>query len=101
MSSLLAELYGRAHPDQGDLAPRRQAFANRVDTCDTGDAGCSLGSGSFTWTDQSPGGAGTYWVTAVYGKGHYSYFAYSLHRQLPYGVPGAYRLLANLLSLGK
>ena len=41
------------------------------------------------------------WVTAVYGKGHYTYFAYAFHRQLPYGVPGAYRLLANLLSLGK
>ena len=41
------------------------------------------------------------WVTSVYGKGHYTYFAYAFHRQLPYGVPGAYRLLANLLSLGK
>ena len=41
------------------------------------------------------------WVTAVYGKGHYTYFAYAFHRQVPYGVPGAYRLLANLLSLGK
>jgi LmbE family N-acetylglucosaminyl deacetylase len=41
------------------------------------------------------------WLTAVYGKGHYTYFAYAFHRQLPYGVPGAYRLLANLLSLGK
>ena len=33
------------------------------------------------------------------GKGHYTYFAYAFHRQLPYGVPGAYRLLANLLAL--
>jgi hypothetical protein len=41
------------------------------------------------------------WLTAVYGKGHYTYFAYAFHRQLPYGVPGAYRLLANLLSLGR
>ena len=41
------------------------------------------------------------WLTARYGKGHYTYFAYAFHRQLPYGVPGAYRLLANLLSLGK
>ena len=39
------------------------------------------------------------WMTATYGKGHYTYFAYAFHRQLPYGVPGAYRLLANLLSL--
>jgi hypothetical protein len=41
------------------------------------------------------------WLTAEYGKGHYTYFAYAFHRQLPYGVPGAYRILANLLSLGK
>jgi hypothetical protein len=40
------------------------------------------------------------WVTAAYGKGHYTYLAYAFHRQLPYGVPGAYRLLANLLSMG-
>jgi LmbE family N-acetylglucosaminyl deacetylase len=39
------------------------------------------------------------WITATYGTGHYTYFAYAFHRQLPYGVPGAYRLLANLLSL--
>ncbi len=38
------------------------------------------------------------WLHATYGKGHYTYFAYAFHRQLPYGVPGAYRLLANLLS---
>ena len=39
------------------------------------------------------------WVTATYGRGHYTYLAYAFHRQLPFGVPGAYRLLANLLSL--
>ncbi|HJZ73203.1 MAG TPA: PIG-L family deacetylase [Vicinamibacterales bacterium] len=41
------------------------------------------------------------WLVADYGKGHYTYFAYAFHRQLPYGVPGAYRILANLLSLGR
>jgi LmbE family N-acetylglucosaminyl deacetylase len=41
------------------------------------------------------------WLWARAGKGHYTYFAYAFHRQLPYGVPGAYRLLANLLALGK
>lgn len=41
------------------------------------------------------------WLTVRHGKGHYTYFAYAFHRQLPYGVPGAYRLLANLLALGK
>jgi LmbE family N-acetylglucosaminyl deacetylase len=41
------------------------------------------------------------WLHAKYGKGHYTYFAYAFHRQLPYGVPGAYRLLANLLALNQ
>jgi hypothetical protein len=41
------------------------------------------------------------WLHTTYGKGHYTYFAYAFHRQLPYGVPGAYRLLANLLSLNQ
>jgi len=40
------------------------------------------------------------WLTARYGKGHWTYFAYALHRQLPYGVAGAYRITANLLGLG-
>ena len=35
------------------------------------------------------------------GKGTYIYVAYALHRQLPELVPGAYRLLANLLGAGK
>jgi LmbE family N-acetylglucosaminyl deacetylase len=33
------------------------------------------------------------------GKGHYVYTAYSWFRQLPAGVPGAYRQFANLISL--
>lgn len=33
------------------------------------------------------------------GSGHYVYTAYSWFRQLPNGVPGAYRLFANMLSL--
>lgn len=41
------------------------------------------------------------WLMASSGKGHFTYFAYALHRQLPYGVAGAYRLLANLVSYGK
>jgi hypothetical protein len=41
------------------------------------------------------------WLHARHGKGHYTYFAYAFHRQLPYGVAGAYRILANLLSLSK
>jgi LmbE family N-acetylglucosaminyl deacetylase len=40
-------------------------------------------------------------LLARYGKGFYIYDAFALYRQLPSGVPGAYRLLANLVSLGK
>ena len=46
-----------------------------------------------------PGAAERRLAARAVGKGHYTYFAYAFHRQLPYGVPGAYRLLANLLSL--
>jgi hypothetical protein len=40
-------------------------------------------------------------VVAHPGKGTYIYVAYALYRQFPELVPGAYRLLANLLSAGK
>ncbi|GGG73596.1 PIG-L family deacetylase [Edaphobacter dinghuensis] len=40
-------------------------------------------------------------VYARTGKGAYIYVAYALYRQMPEGVPGAYRLFANLLSIGK
>jgi hypothetical protein len=40
-------------------------------------------------------------LVAKTGAGHYVYLAYALYRQLPEGVPGSYRLLANLLSLGR
>ena len=38
-------------------------------------------------------------MVADYGRGTYVYCGYSLHRQLPAGVQGAFRLLANLLAL--
>lgn len=37
-------------------------------------------------------------VTARLGKGTWTYCSYSFFRQLPAGVPGAYRLFANMLS---
>jgi LmbE family N-acetylglucosaminyl deacetylase len=40
-------------------------------------------------------------LLARYGKGFYIYDAFALYRQLPSGVPGAYRLLGNLVSLSK
>ena len=38
---------------------------------------------------------------ARYGKGHYIYTGYAWFRQLPAGNPGAYRIFANMISLGK
>lgn len=38
---------------------------------------------------------------AKYGKGIYVYNAYAFYRQLPEGVPGAYRIFANMVSLPK
>jgi hypothetical protein len=37
-------------------------------------------------------------IMAGYGKGRFIYTGLSFFRQLPAGVPGAYRLLANLLA---
>ena len=49
--------------------------------------------------DQDPQAGGL--LLARYGKGFYVYDAFALYRQLPAGVPGAYRILANLVSIGK
>lgn len=40
-------------------------------------------------------------IVAPYGEGIYAYTGLSFFRQLPAGVPGAYRLFANLLALKK
>lgn len=40
-------------------------------------------------------------LVAPYGKGHFVYTGLVWFRELPAGVPGAYRLFANLVSLGK
>jgi LmbE family N-acetylglucosaminyl deacetylase len=96
------------------LAPSNKAFTtpNRITKADFDGWVEQRGSKFFTEWDaaytamiathdqgQAPQKGG--WLTATYGKGHYTYFAYAFHRQLPFGVPGAYRLLANLLSLGR
>ena len=36
-----------------------------------------------------------------YGKGHFIYTGLSLFRELPAGVPGAYRIITNMISYGK
>jgi len=40
-------------------------------------------------------------LVAPYGNGYYIYTSLSWFRELPAGVPGAYRLFANLISIGK
>jgi hypothetical protein len=96
------------------LSPTHQAFnwPNKITLADFN--GWVEQRGSKFWTTwdpaystmistfdrgQQPQSGG--WLTAKHGKGTYTYFAYALHRQLPYGVPGAFRITANLLALGK
>lgn len=40
-------------------------------------------------------------IVAKYGKGYYMYTGLAFFRQLPAGVPGAYRLFVNMISIGK
>jgi len=47
--------------------------------------------------DPSEGGM----LVAEYGKGHFVYSSFSWFRQLPAGVPGAYRIFANMLALSE
>jgi LmbE family N-acetylglucosaminyl deacetylase len=96
------------------LSPGEQSFKwpNQITVADFDGWVEQRGSKFFTtWSDryrpmisthdtgQAPQRGG--WLTAKFGKGTWTYFAYALHRQLPYGVPGAYRITANLLALGK
>jgi LmbE family N-acetylglucosaminyl deacetylase len=96
------------------LAPSHQAFnwPNKITSADFDGWVEQRGSKFFTKWDaaytpmistfdknQPPQSGG--WLTAKVGKGTWTYFAYALHRQLPYGVAGAYRITANLLALNK
>jgi LmbE family N-acetylglucosaminyl deacetylase len=96
------------------LASTHRSFTwpNRITAADFNDWVEQRGSKFFTEWDkaytpmistfdrgQAPQSGG--WLTARHGKGTWTYFAYALHRQLPYGVPGAFRITANLLALGK
>ena len=40
-------------------------------------------------------------LVAKYGEGHYIYTGYSWFRELPAGVPGAFRIFTNLISIGQ
>ena len=46
---------------------------------------------------EDPKGGGL--IECQYGRGTYIYLGYSLFRQVPMGVPGAFALLANVLAL--
>ena len=48
-------------------------------------------------TDQDPQKGGL--LYAQYGKGTYVYLAYAFFREMPDGVPGSFRIMANLLSI--
>ncbi len=52
---------------------------------------------SWNDSDEPPRDGGL--IVAPYGKGYFVYSGISFFRQLPAGVPGAYRLLANILAL--
>ncbi len=49
--------------------------------------------------DQDPQKGGL--VYAPYGKGYYVYMAYAFFREMPEGVPGSFRIMANLISAKK
>jgi hypothetical protein len=50
-------------------------------------------------TEQDPQRGGLLYTH--YGKGAWVYTAFAFFRQMPEGVPGSYRVMANLLSIGK
>jgi len=54
-------------------------------------------SGSDPGEEPKTGGM----LVARAGEGYFIYTAYAWFRQLPAGVPGAYRIFANMLSIGK
>ncbi len=96
------------------LAPDHRAFQypNRITSADFENWVEQRGSKFFTtwdagWTpllethDTGQAPQKGVCLAAPVGKGNYVYCALAFYRQLPFGVPGAARLLANLLSLGK
>ncbi|GAB3715069.1 PIG-L family deacetylase [Spirosoma flavus] len=55
----------------------------------------------FSMHDQNEADKEGSLIYAPYGKGHYVFTGLVFFRELPAGVPGAYRLFANLISVGK
>jgi LmbE family N-acetylglucosaminyl deacetylase len=54
---------------------------------------------AFADPGESPKSGGLLYTQ--YGKGYYVYTGLAFFRQLPAGVPGAYRFFSNILSIGK
>ena len=52
----------------------------------------------IAWNDPGEAPLDGALITCEHGAGRFTYTGISLFRQLPAGVPGAYRLLANLLA---
>ncbi len=50
------------------------------------------------WNDPGEQPQNGAWIVCDHGKGRFVYTGLSLFRQLPAGVPGAYRILANLVA---
>ncbi len=55
----------------------------------------------LSWNDPGESPKKGALLYAPYGKGHFIYTGISFFRQIPAGVPGAYRLLVNLISAGQ
>ena len=95
------------------LAPTRQVFTwpNAIAAADWDNWVEQRGSKFFStwapeWTpliethDQGQAEQKGVWLEARSGKGLYVYCSLAWYRQLPFAVPGAARLVANLVSLG-
>lgn len=95
------------------LAPSRPVFEwpNRITPADWESWVEQRGSKFFStwapeWTpliethDQGQAEQKGVWLEAKYGKGLYVYCSLAWYRQLPFAVPGAARIVANLVSLG-
>jgi hypothetical protein len=54
----------------------------------------------LSWHDKGETAKEGSLLVAKHGKGHFVYTGISFFRELPAGVPGAYRLFVNLISLG-
>ena len=75
----------------GWVQERGLYFANEWD-----DSYTAILSSNDPGEDAKDGGM----LIAKHGKGYFTYTGYSWFRNLPAGVPGAYRLFTNLISLG-